>query len=193
MQSRAGATAFKSTAGLARRSLILTVLPIGLAVLIIPDVAAQERCKMTWEVPAADSKYTQQLAIDVGDVPGHQVRVLELRRVFPNDKPNCEGLKRVEEWTRGYSDYIDRNGRAWGYEVVALENGDKIYGEWTGTSQTVVGADGSKKTTFEGTSTWTGGTGKYQGVRGIEWSHAVFDPGKGLNQGKFEAEYWFEK
>ena len=28
---------------------------------------------MSWEVPAADTKYTQQLALDVGDIPGHQV------------------------------------------------------------------------------------------------------------------------
>jgi hypothetical protein len=43
---------------------------------------------MSWEVPAADTKYPQQLALDVGDIPGHQVRVYELHRVYPNDKPN---------------------------------------------------------------------------------------------------------
>ena len=148
---------------------------------------------MSWEASAADSKYTQQLAIDVGDIPGHQVRVLELRRVFPNDKPNCEGLKRVESWDRGYSDYIDRNGRGWGYEVTTLENGDKIFGEFSGTSQTTVAPDGSKKSTYEGTMRWTGGTGKYQGVRGISWVHSLFNPDTGFNQTKFEAEYWFEK
>ena len=30
---------------------------------------------MSWEVPAADTKYTQQLALDVGDIPGHQVAI----------------------------------------------------------------------------------------------------------------------
>ena len=67
---------------------------------------------MSWETPAADTKYTQQLSLDVGDIPGHQVRVFELNRVYRNGKPNCEGLKRTEEWVRGYSDYIDRNGRS---------------------------------------------------------------------------------
>jgi hypothetical protein len=28
---------------------------------------------MSREAPAADTKYTQQLALDVGDIPGHQV------------------------------------------------------------------------------------------------------------------------
>jgi hypothetical protein len=148
---------------------------------------------MSWEVSAADSKFTQQLTIDVGDIPGHQIRVLELRRVYPNDKPNCEGLKRVESWSRAYSDYIDRNGRAWGYSVTRLENGDQIFGELSGTSQTVIAPDGSKKSTYEGTMRWTGGTGKYLGVRGIQWEHGVFNLDTGMTQLKAEAEYWFEK
>ena len=43
------------------------------------------------------------------------------------------------------------------------------------------------------TTRWTGGTGKYQGVRSFEWDHAVADLDKGLNDTKSEAEYWFEK
>ena len=169
--------------------------PLGVALVLfaIPQVSAQNRCKMSWETAPADSKYTQQLAIDVGDIPGHQVRVFELRRVYPNDKPNCEGLKRVEAWIHGYSDYVDRNGRSWGYAVTTLENGDKIFDQWTGTSQTVVAQDGSKEGTFVGTSIWNGGTGKYQGVRGLQRSHVVLNLDKGLNQEKSEAEYWFEK
>ena len=127
------------------------------------ELAAQEKCKMKWEVPAANANFTEQHVIDVGDVPGHKVRIYELHRTFPNDQPNCEGLKRVEEWNRGYSDYIDLNGRAWGYRITILENGDKIFGESSGTTQTVVAADGSKKTTYSGVVVYTGGTGKYQG------------------------------
>jgi hypothetical protein len=148
---------------------------------------------MSWEVPAADAKFTQQLTVDVGDMPGHQVRVFELHRVYPNDKPNCEGLKRVESWNRGYSDYIDRNGRAWSYLVIRLENGDQIFGEVSGTSQTIVAPDGTKNSTYEGTAKWTGGTGKYQGVRGIGWDHGRFNLDTGQNEVKSVVEYWFEK
>jgi len=174
---------------------VVCAAPFGMAfaLLTAPDVSAQEKCKMSWVTPAADSKYTQQLAIEVGDIPGHQVRVFELHRVFRNEKPNCEGLKRTEEWTHGYSDYIDRNGRAWGYAVLTLENGDKIYKEWTGTSQTTVAQDGSKESHYEGVTRWTGGTGKYAGVRGIERSDSKFNLDKGLNEENAEAEYWFEK
>jgi hypothetical protein len=169
--------------------------PVGVALAIFAAGAASahEKCKMSWETPAADTKYGQQLALDVGDVPGHQVRIIEIHRVYPNDKPNCEGLKRVESWTRLYTDYTAGNGRAWGYAVTTLENGDKIFGEFNGVSQTVVAPDGAKKITNEGTITWTGGTGKYLGVRGLEWDHTIAEPDKGLNQVRSEAEYWFDK
>ncbi len=177
------------------KSSAIFAAPVGMAIamLALSDASAQQKCKMSWEAAASDSKYTQQLALDVGDIPGHQVRVYEIHRVFPKIKPNCEGLKFTESWTRGYSDYVDRNGHTWGYTVVTLENGDKIYTEFNGTVQTRVAADGSKKSSVEGTARWTHGTGKYQGVRGIQWDHALFDLDKGLNETKAEAEYWFEK
>jgi hypothetical protein len=157
------------------------------------ELSAQEKCKMKWEIPAANSNYTEQHVIDVGDVPGHQLRIFELHRTFPNDQANCEGLKRVDQWNRGYSDYIDRNGRSWGYSVTILENGDKIFGEFSATTHTVVAADGSKKSTYSGMVIYTGGTGKYQGVRGLQRESAIFDPEKNLNQSQSEAEYWLEK
>jgi len=183
------------------RSLKLTsraihAAPIGitLAMLAAGAASAQERCKMSSDLPAADAKFTQRLVLDVGDVPGHNIRLIELHKVFTNDTPNCEGLKRVEEWDRLFADYAEGlNGRAWGYFVTTLENGDKIFGEFSETGKTVVAKDGTKETTFEGTGRWTGGTGKYLGVRGLEWDHTIAEPSKGLNQIRSEAEYWFDK
>jgi hypothetical protein len=173
----------------------LRALSIGTALAVsgISQAAAQERCKISWEVPAANSTYTQQHALDVGDVAGHQVRIYELKRTFPDDTRNCEGLKLVEEWTRGYSDYTDRNGRVWGYRVITLENGDKIFAEFSGVSQTTTGAEGSRRSVATSVVTYTGGTGRYLGIRGIQRDSIVFDPEKNLNQAQSEAEYWFEK
>jgi hypothetical protein len=138
---------------------------------------------MSWEIPAANTSYTQQHALDVGDVTGHQIRVFEFHRTFPNDKPNCEGLKRVEQWVRGLSDYItDRNGSISGYSVIVLENGDKIFSRFSGTSHTVTNNEGSKTSTGMDVVTYTGGTGKYQGIRGIQRDIVIFDPEKNLNQ-----------
>ena len=113
----------------------------GLALLPISEGWAQQKCKRSGAYLAQDSKYTEQHVIDVGDVPGHQVRILELHRTPSNAKPNCEGLKVVETWSRGYSDYTNLNGRAWGYDVTVLENGDKIFGQYAGTAQTTFSAD----------------------------------------------------
>jgi hypothetical protein len=169
-------------------------LGLALTAFFASGALAEEKCKMSGVVPASNATYTQQHVIDVGDVPGHQVRILEVHRTYPADaKPNCEGIKRTEEWDRGYSDYIDRNGRSWGYGVIALENGDKIFSEYSGTSQTVVNPDGSKKSTFSGVRRYTGGTGRYQLVRGIERTNDVFDPDKNFNQHQYDAEYWFQK
>jgi hypothetical protein len=87
-------------------------LAVGFALLAASDVAAQEKCRISWEVSPADSKYIQQHSIDAGDVPDHRIRVYELRRAFSNETPNCEELRRTEEWTRGFSDYTSRNGQS---------------------------------------------------------------------------------
>lgn len=168
---------------------------LGLSAMLVTtaDASAQGRCRWSWQSSAADSRYTRQFGMDVGDIPGHQVRIYEIQRAFPDVRPNCERLKWIEEWNHGFSDYIDLNGRAWGYEVRTLENGDRIYVEYSGTSRTMVAPDGSKKSSFEGFGRWTGGTGKYQAVRGIEWIHIVFDPEKGVNEQSSDAEYWFEE
>jgi hypothetical protein len=120
-------------------------LSAGVTLLPMSEGWAQEKCKRSGTSLAQDSKYTQQHVIDVGDVPGHQVRILELHRTPSNAKPNCEGLKAAESWSRGYSDYTNLNGRAWGYDVTVLDNGDKIFSQWSGTTQTTFNADGSVK------------------------------------------------
>jgi hypothetical protein len=183
------------------RALLIHTIP---AVFIVPllaaPVAAQERCKWSSDSDPGDvSSYTQQLNIDVGDEPGHIVGVYEVHTVDgPNAKPNCEGLKDKESWLHGYRDYRDRNGHTWGYSVTVLENGDKIYHQYSGTTQTTTAADGSKKTTTDSVATWTGGTGRYQTVRGIERDHTAVDWAKGESKptsihGSGDGEYWFEK
>ena len=173
------------------RALFIRAIPaiFVLTVLAAPG-AAQERCKWSSDSdPGSVSSYPQQLNIDVGDAPGHIVGVYEIHTVAGlNAKPNCEGLKDKESWSHGLRDYHDRNGRVSGYTVTTLENGDKIYKELSGTTETTVAPDGSTKTTTETVATWTGGTGHYQAVRGIERGHTAVDWAKGeLNPQAFTA------
>ena len=170
---------------------ILSALAVGIGSILFVDgdTWAQEKHKIAFKALPANSKYTQQLATDVGDVPGHQVRVLELHQVYPTDPPAFEGVKLKEAWTHGYSDYVDINGHGWGYVVYTLENGDKIFGRYDGTSQTTQSSEG-KQSAFSGVTTLTGGTGKFRGIRGMLRNTSSFDPKSGFNETQQEGEYW---
>ncbi len=157
------------------------------------EVFGQEKCVRTTDLTAAKSTYTEQHVMDVGDVPDHKIRIYELHRTFPNDEPNCEGLKRKEMWVHGTSDYIGLSGKTSGYSVTTFENGDKIFATYTGTSHTTVMADGKKKSTYTGTAVYTGGTGKYKGIRGMTRDRLIFDPVANVNVGESDEEYWIEK
>src|SRR5260370_2080412 len=92
---------------------LAVALPTGGAV-------AQQNQHVFYKTTAENSKYTQQNVIDVGDVPGHQVRIYEIHRTYPTNPPVINGLKLVEQWTRGTSDYIDNNGTSTTYGVYVL-------------------------------------------------------------------------
>jgi hypothetical protein len=159
--------------------------------------SAEEHCKFSWESPKGVSKYPHQLALDVGDIPGHKVGVFEVLRINPDFKLPCDKATVVEHHGYGLSDQINRNGRVSAYDVYTLDSGDKIYSQWSGTVQTETAADGSSKTTVAGTATWIGGTGRYQSVRGVMRSQSLieYEPSGDAKTGqsKFDGEYWFEK
>jgi hypothetical protein len=180
-------------AAIARTWPIAAVLATALSLGVVGETLAQEKCQRKLDNSGAESKYTQQHVMDVGDVEGHQIRIFELHRTFASDQPNCEGLKRKEIWSHGYSDYINLNGRAWGYTVITFDNGDKIFGEFSGASQTVVTEGDKKQSTYVGVTTYTGGTGTYQGVRGISRDRTRFDPIANVNVQESEEEYCLVK
>ena len=176
------------------RTVATIALALAVGMLLVPpdDSWAQEKRKIAWAAPAPDAKYTQQHAIDVGDVPGHQVRILEIRQTYPSGAPVFDGVRVVEDWVRGYSDYTAVNGHGWGYGQYVLENGDKIFSRWEAVNQTVVAPDGSKKTSGTFVVTLTGGTGKFRGIRGTLRGANVFNPREGWIERQIEGEYWIE-
>jgi hypothetical protein len=154
---------------------------------------AQQKHKLTYTLPAEASKYTIQHTIEVGDIPGHKIRVAELHRVFPTDKPiKFEGIRVVETYERFFSDYINFSGHHWGYGIELMENGDKIYYKFDGTTHTTFLPDGSTMGTYSGTSIYTGGTGKFKGIRGTAKYTGMWAPKEGLNEVTNEIEYWME-
>jgi hypothetical protein len=90
---------------------LAVTVALGLVVAIpAGDASAQEKQRVSYKVSAENTKYTQRLFIDVGDAPGHQVRVYEVHRTFPSNPPLINGVKLVESWTRATSDYTDNDG-----------------------------------------------------------------------------------
>lgn len=165
---------------------------LALASLSVSSTWAQEKQHVRYQIPAENTKYVQQHVIDVGDVTGHQIRILELTRTYPKGTLAFAGVNVVREWGRGISDYINGSGRNWGYITWELENGDKVYGQWDANSQTVFAADGSKKASGLVTETIVGGTGTLAKIRGTLLGSYNFDPGRGINSGQWEGDYWLE-
>jgi hypothetical protein len=79
---------------------------IAIGMVLATSVAmAQQKQHLVFKTPAANTKYLQQHIIDVGDVPGHQIRVFEIQRTYPPESARViNGLKLKEYYTRAVSD-----------------------------------------------------------------------------------------
>jgi len=157
------------------------------------QAAAQEKHRYFFKTPSGVTKYTQQHVIDVGDVPGHQVRVFEQHSKYTGEAPAYDGSKVVEGWFRGLSDFTNGNGHGHGYGVNLMENGDKIFSHTDYLVHTVLAADGSRTSKFTTVVTLTGGTGKFKGIRGTLRSSGQTDFKMGTSGVETEGEYWIEK
>jgi hypothetical protein len=166
------------------------------ASLIVVDVAlAQQKFSINSTSEGVKSSYVQQHIIDVGDVSGHQVRILEVHRVHTMKQITLDGVKVVEEWDRGFSDYTNGVGPARGYGIWVLEDGNKVFLEWNGTAHSEPTATGSKRGTFNGATKIVGGTGKFAKIRGMLTDAVEFDTDaqKGYSRASNKGEYWFEE
>ena len=155
---------------------------------------AQQKQLVKFEAPAANTKYTQQHSIAVGDVAGHDIRIFENVRIFPKDPLLVDDVRVKEWWARGYTDFTESNGPGTVYHTLMMENGDKIFMRANFVAQSTVSTDGSKKGANNlVTGPITGGTGKFLGIRGMMKLAATFDLTSGFNDSKGEIEYWMEK
>ena len=168
-------------------NLILTTIALLCLAVALPanDVLAQER--LVFKVAAENTQYAQQYTIDVGDVSGHQVRLFEIHRTYPSNAPTISGMKIVESWTRGISDYTDNNGQATSYSVYVLENGDKFF---TRGSLIAIQAPGESNLSATTVGPITGGTGKLSRINGMARSTSLANPQTGRNETHVDIQYW---
>ena len=163
-----------------------TITLMWLAILLPTNPAvAQER--LVFRVSAENTKYTQQNTIDVGDVAGHQVRIFEIKRVYPTNAPLIGGMKIVESWTRGSSDYTNNSGEARTYSIYVLENGDKFF---TRGSLVAIQGPEARNLTAATVGPITGGTGKLARINGMSRAITLANPQTGMNETQIEIDYW---
>jgi hypothetical protein len=160
-------------------SFCLTVLP----------ALADETTHVSYKTSAGSAKYVQQLNVDVGDIPGHIVRVFDLSRNHRENSPVINGVKMMEETARGLTDIINGNGSTVVYTVYTMENGDKFFSRAT---QVSTGApDGT--ITAVGTGPITGGTGHLENIHGIVKFAVKFNVTSGFNEGTTDIGYSIDK
>jgi hypothetical protein len=152
------------------------------------DALAQQKQQASFTASAENSKYTQQLNVDVGDVPNHMVRIFDLHRIYPNNAPVINGLKLVEESARGIADLTDGYGTSTLYGVYVMENGDKFFAR---SSNVIQSGSGRLATTQVGYI--TGGTGKFAGMQGNVRASGNFDPKWGFSENRTDIEYLIGK
>ena len=146
------------------------------------------------------AEYTTVHVIDVGDVPGHILRIFELTwDETGNDDPAIFNGVRVERKVqRAFADYVNSTGSFHGYEQYHLENGDTLFGRYSGTTQTTFDEDGNvARTAVMAVHEITGGTGAFQGIQGLLRSSLVGQPGPdatfAFSDVTVEGSYWMQE
>ena len=155
------------------------------------NVLAQEKHKYSFKAPPGATKYGQTQVLEVGDVPGHQIRLTETLSKYSGEAPVFAGVKVTESRGVLASDYVQGSGNALSYGVYTLENGDRIHVRTTILTQTSIGADGGRRTAFSSVTTLTGGTGKFTNIRGTLRGNGFTDLKSGTSGTVTEGEYWF--
>ncbi len=147
---------------------------------------------VVFEAPAEACRFTRQFAIEVGDAPGHELRVFELLRSYGDDAPSIEGAVLQEAWIRGVTDFTDLNGLGSSYVTYVMRNGERIYARGHFLAHRLPESKGTGFLTNLTGLTVTGGTGRFLGIRGIVRAETVSNNAT-YNRNRTEIEYWMEK
>ncbi len=142
----------------------LTALFVGLAFILAftPTMtAAQEMTKIAGEIKAV---YTKQDTAAVGDTEKHNLTlaISEGPNASTAEHKFMDGAQMVNY---SFGDLVGGNGPHQGYTIFT-KNGDSAYAKWQGKVTTTLSAEGVPATTFEGTTTWIKGTGKFENIQG---------------------------
>jgi hypothetical protein len=124
--------------------------------------SALAQTQVSGTLKCGDDKGDIQHTVEVGDHPGHVLMV---------GKGTCTwtapiviaGVKSITQTGASTTEVNGAKGQEKVYAVITMENGDKVFvhAQDTGTL-----TEGGKVITYAGTFSFTGGTGKFKGLKG---------------------------
>ena len=142
----------------------LTVSFISLALILglcVSSLMAQQKFKIAGKTTAA---YTVREVVEVGDTEGHSLYLLK-HEGFNKSTGEHKFMDGAETVWFGIADYIKGNGPHTVYVRMSL-NDNVVYAKSEGKTTTILSPEGKPVTTFEGTMSFTKGTGKYKNIQG---------------------------
>jgi hypothetical protein len=154
----------------------------------VPEAVAQQKYKIS-QPGKAISKFTQEHFIEVGDVPGHKLRVYEVQNEYPENDLAFAGIAVKQMLSDGVSDSVNGSGSFTAYNVFTMIDGSKVFVRVTGTTQSD-GAGGNRSISVEN---FVGGTGKFKGMRGQMRNTLQRASGSSLLNVQVSGEYWIEE
>jgi hypothetical protein len=119
----------------------------------------QEKIKIAGKETSARIKTE---TIEVGDVEGHYLMLIQAEGVFQG-KPDL--LDGAQEIAVGTYDLVNGNGPFHGY-VKATKDGDSVYAKFEGTLTTSPSANGTPVVTSKNTWSYIKGTGRFENIQG---------------------------
>lgn len=137
----------------------------------------------------AIGRFTREELVDIGDVPGHQLRVYQVHNRYPERDLTFAGVVVTEMTSGGIGDSVNGSGTFTAYNVYSLEDGNKVFVHVTGTVQ-VDPAGARRSTTVEN---FVGGTGPFKGIRGQMRNTLSRAAGSDALDVQVNGEYWFEQ
>ena len=107
---------------------------------------------------------TKMDTINVGDTEGHIIGIGEYEGFNVSTGKN-KFMDGAQDVGMTFQDLVMGNGTHQGYGNFSL-NGDVIFWKSQGKTETTLSPEGKPVTTFEGSWTYTKGTGKYENIQG---------------------------
>ncbi len=156
----------------------LIALHLILALIFVIGVTfstAQQKIKVAGKMSLTQSGVN---TIEIGDVEGHAISLGKAEGTNTNIGENkfMDGAQLVNMY---FSDTIMGNGHHHGY-VKFIQAADTVFAKWEGKVTTTLSEDKTPITSYEGTFTFTKGTGQFKDIQG-----------KGTYKGKFISEAEF--